>query len=342
MENIGLGIAIVIVAALLQGSFMVPMAYVRTWKWENSWAVFTLLGMFVFNWILAIWTIPSLGSVYSSVPMTAILIQVLFGLLWGIGAVCFGLGMAAVGFALGYAVIMGLVLGLGAFIPLALLQPTEIATPKGMLILLGLAVVLVGIAVCGRAGIRKEREQGTRAGEITRTSTLSIGAGLLVCLLAGIFSCFPNVGFAFSKPLVNAATRLGAEERWVGNAVWAILFTFGGLVNLAYCGYLFQKNRSLALFGNQGLVRNVLLVALMAAMWIGSFALYGLGAQFMGEWGPVVGWSVFIALSIGVASLWGIAQGEWRDTSSATRRWMFTGLAVIAAAILVLAFASAR
>ena len=42
----------------------------------------------------------------------------LFGMGWGLGAVLFGLGMDRLGMALGYPIIMGLIAGLGALIPL--------------------------------------------------------------------------------------------------------------------------------------------------------------------------------------------------------------------------------
>ena len=110
MSELLSGLLIVIAASVLQGSFMVPMAYVRKWKWENSWAVFSILAMIVFNWILAFVSIPSLCQVYQAASPGMLFIPVAFGLLWGIGAIGFGLGVAAVGLALGYAIIMGLVL----------------------------------------------------------------------------------------------------------------------------------------------------------------------------------------------------------------------------------------
>ncbi len=49
----------VILASILQGSFLVPMTHVRRWRWENSWVVFSVLGMIVFNWALAFASVPS-------------------------------------------------------------------------------------------------------------------------------------------------------------------------------------------------------------------------------------------------------------------------------------------
>ncbi|OPZ08426.1 MAG: L-rhamnose-proton symporter [candidate division BRC1 bacterium ADurb.BinA292] len=337
-QSVLLGLLIVVLAAVFQGSFMVPMAYARGWKWENSWLVFSVLGMVVFNWLFARMLVPSLGEIFAAATFGDLVVPALSGLLWGIGAVCFGLGMAAVGFALGYAFIMGLVLSLGAFIPMVVNHPEEIASAKGLLILLGLATMIGGIAISGLAGIRKEREQGARTGEITKTTNLSMKIGLVICVFAGIFSCLPNIGFDMSRGLMSVALAHGAPEQWAGNVIWAVLFTFGGLANLIYCGYLLKKNGTAGAYGGAGMGRNLGLLALMSAMWIGSFVLYGMGARMMGAWGTVIGWSVFIALAIAVGALWGIAQGEWRNTSAATRRLMLGGVAVLVLAIFVFAY----
>ncbi len=337
MEQPFLGLAVVTLASVLQGSFLVPMTHVKRWPWENSWAVFSLLGMIGFNWALAFVSVPSLCAVYADASLEMLLIPAIFGLLWGLGAVGFGLGIAAVGLALGYAVIMSLVLSLGALIPMAALHREEILTGKGMTVIAGVAVMLVGMALFGKAGMRKEKEQQQRSGKITKLSTASMKLGLMICIFGGIFSCFPNVGYALSQPLLDLVQSHGTSPRWAGNAVWSILLSSGGVVNLAYCGYLFKKNGSLKEYRCPDALRNLCLMALVSLMWMASFCLYGVGAQMMGDWGTVIGWSVFIALSVSVAGAWGVIQGEWAGTSSQTRKLMLLGIAILVLTIFILA-----
>ena len=334
------GLLIVIAASVFQGSFMVPMAYVKKWKWENSWAVFSILGMIVFNWILAFASIPSLCQVYQAASFKMVLIPVVFGLLWGIGAIGFGLGVATVGLALGYAIIMGLVLSLGAFIPMIILHPADIVTLKGITIVIGVAVMLFGIGLFGKAGVQKEKEQGEKTGEITKLSKASMKLGLVICIIGGVFSCFPNVGFSLSQPLIDLTTEHKASPNWAGNSIWSILFTFGGIANLVYCGYLFKKNNSFKEYKTREALRNLLLMSAVSLMWIGSFIIYGVGARMMGDWGTVIGWSVFIALSISIAGIWGIAQGEWANTSGRTKKLMSVGIAILVFAIFIFAYSS--
>ncbi len=342
MSQLLSGLAIVVLASIMQGSFMVPMAYVKDWKWENSWTVFSVLGMILFNWIIAFSTIPHLAQVYANAELQTFAMPAVFGLCWGIGAIGFGLGIAAVGLALGYAVIMGLVLSMGAFIPMVALHPEDILAAKGLIIITGVAVMVVGIAIFGKAGIRKEKEQGENAGEITRMSKASMKLGLVICIIGGIFSCLPNVGFALSKPLVDLALELEIGANWAGNSVWTIFFTAGAVVNLAYCGYLFKKNDSFRDYAKPGFAKNLLLMAMVSIIWIGSFVIYGVGASMMGSWGPITGWSVFIALSIAVAGIWGLIQGEWVGAGKKTIKLMGVGLGILVMAIFIFAYGGTK
>src|ERR1700680_1391639 len=145
-----LGFLLVLVAGLLQGTFILPMTLVRKWSWEHTWATFSLLGMVVFNWIITLLFVPNIFAVYAASPPLDLVILALFGLGWGIGAVLFGLGMARLGMALGYPIIMGLIASLGGLIPLLVFFPQTLFTARGLTLQAGTAivVVVVGIVVC--------------------------------------------------------------------------------------------------------------------------------------------------------------------------------------------------
>lgn len=338
MELFYFGLGIILIASVFQGSFVVPMAYAKGWKWENSWLLFSLLGMWVFNWMLAAMSVPNLWKIYMSATLDQLLIPIVFGFLWGIGAICFGLGMAVMGLALGYTIIMGLVLGMGAFIPMLCLHPADLLTFRGMVILAGLVVMLFGIGLSGIAGRIKEREQGKRSGEITKITNLSPKIGFLICLVAGIFSSLNNVGYAMSGSLIQLAQEQGASPQWAGNVVWVLIFSSGGIVNIAYSVFLLVRNKTFGAYRQPGFSKNFVFTMLMAIMWIGSFILYGLGAGQMGQWGTVIGWSIFIALSIAFGTFWGIFQGEWTGTTFRSRRIMFASITVLILAILIFAW----
>src|SRR5216684_8666055 len=311
-----LGFLLVLLAGLLQGTFILPMTLVRKWSWEHTWATFSLLGMIVFNWIITLLFVPNIFAVYAASPLRDLAILALFGLGWGVGAVLFGLGMARLGMALGYPIIMGLIASLGALIPLLVFFPQTLFTPRGLVLLAGTAIVIVGIAVCSIAGSR--RTPSTTKSNAGSSNALTVG--LVIALLAGILSCLPNVGMAFAKNVTSVAETMGVSQASSGNTVWALLFTLGSVANLAYCFYLMFSKNTLREYWNGEAPRNLILSALMALMWIGSFYLYGAGAARLGRWGLVAGWPLFISISIVTGNIWGLWRGEWQGAPVSARR----------------------
>ena len=331
-----LGFSLVLIAGFFQGTFILPMTLTRKWQWEHTWATFSLLGMIVFNWILSIIFMPNILNIYSSVPLQDTIILILFGAGWGIGAILFGLGMDRLGMALGYPIIMGLIASLGALIPLIIFFPNTLFATKGMVLLLGTALVIFGIVLCSKAGSRKQPDTETTAD----SSTNLFSAGLIIAILAGVLSCLPNVGMAFGTTVISRAEELGISSTFAGNAVWSLFFTVGFLVNFVYCLFLMVKRNNLNEYFSSDTTRNLGLGALMAIMWIGSFYLYGMSAAKLGKWGVVVGWPLFISLSIVVGNLWGLWKGEWKGAPKSARALLNWGLLVLIIAVIVVALSN--
>src|SRR6266851_8777887 len=101
------GLLLVLLAGCFQGSFMAPSKWIRSWAWENYWLIFAVTAYLICPWALAIATIPQLFEIYSGASAPALAAVALYGAAWGIGAVTFGLGVDAIGLALGFAIILG-------------------------------------------------------------------------------------------------------------------------------------------------------------------------------------------------------------------------------------------
>jgi L-rhamnose-H+ transport protein len=324
------GLFLVIAAGILQGVFLLPLDYLRKLNWENSWFLFSLFGMLVFNWTLGLKISPHLTSIYKAVPILDLGMLSLFGIGWGLGAVLFGLGMARLGLSLGYPIIMGLIAALGALLPLLVFFPSAIYTTKGVLVILACVIVLGGIVLCSRAAASKTvcvEEKENRP---------HLGASLMIAVGAGALSCLPNIGMSFSGRLFSTAKNYGVEPAVATDMAWVIFFSAGFTVNAAYCLYLMARNHTAALFVSRDLPRNVLLTATMGLLWIGSFYGYGAGASKLGSFGSVIGWPLFIATSISVGNLVGIWRGEWRSAVPRARSMLSRGLLLMGVALAVL------
>jgi L-rhamnose-H+ transport protein len=323
------GLALVLLGGFFQGSFMYPSKHIRGWAWENYWLIFASVAYVACPWTIAALTVPRLGEVYAGVPASAAGSALLFGLGWGLGAVMFGLGVEALGLALGFAVILGVTAVAGTAIPLAIERPEDFSARQGALTAAALGLMLCGVAICSWAGKWKESSRGR-----------SYTRGLALCLGSGLLCACGNLGFAFGAEVSRRAQALGAAEHLAPNALWTLLEFPMFLCNAGYAARLLWKNRTAALYRKPGSVRMALLSVLMGAMWTAGMSLYGMGARGLGPLGPSLGWAILMSSMVLVANALGLASGEWAEAPRAAKRRLGIGIAVLMAAITALAYAN--
>ena len=331
--SIAFGLLIVSLAGILQGSFILPMTYTRKWEWAHKWFGFSLLGMLVLNWMIAFITIDNLTGIISQIPSHLLIIVLLFGLGWGIGAILFGKGMDILGMALGFPIIMGINAAAGTIIPAIIFSPNIFLRTKGALIIGGALLTIVGIIVCAKASSIKAISKSS-------ANTNHLARGLVIAVIAGFTSCLPNLGAAFSGEITSIALGSGVTRVLAGNVVWSLFFTTGALVNAGYCLYLIGKSHSFKSFFIEHKTTNWLLILSMSLMWIGSFYFYGIGCSMMGKYGLIVGWPLLITLSIVVGNLWGIYRGEWKDATKTSKRLLNVGLLILIGSIALIAMSN--
>ena len=209
MSDVSLGVLIALAAGLVNGSFAAPTKYTTRWKWENIWAVWAVVALFITPWLLAFLTIPDLPGFYRNTSAGFILMLAAFGFGVGLAQVFFGLALAAVGLSIGFAVTIGLSTALGSLVPLVLLHPAEVRTPQGATVIAGVALILIGTGCCGLASSRKSRDAGlgTPAAAGPRSGQ-RFSAGLLLCILAGALSPLMNIALALGSPIMSRAAKL--------------------------------------------------------------------------------------------------------------------------------------
>src|SRR5258708_21866962 len=177
------GIAVVTLAGILNGSFAAPMKLMSGWRWENSWLIFALSGLIVFPWIISFATVPNVASVYAGASPATLIKVLLFGLLWGVGATLFGLGISRVGMALGFALILGITASFGSLLPLAILHNEQLLTKHGLALIAGTAIMVLGLVFLALAG--RAREHDSQTSGVARSS---FPIGFVVCMFSGSFS----------------------------------------------------------------------------------------------------------------------------------------------------------
>lgn len=331
--NFTSGLLIVTISGLLQGSFFLPMTYTRKWEWSHKWFAFSLFGMLVLNWIIALISIGNLTRIIAQIPSALLMVVLLFGLGWGIGAILFGKGMDILGMALGYPIIMGINATAGTIIPALIFSPEIFLQTKGMLIIAGVLLTVAGIIACAKASSMK-------APSGSATNSTQLAKGLVIAVIAGFTSCLPNLGAAFSGKITAIALDSGVSSILAGNVVWSLFFTAGAIANAAYCLFLIKRAGNFKSFFNEHKSSNWLLMVSMSLMWIGSFYFYGIGSTMLGDYSLIIGWSLLITLSIVVGNLWGLYRGEWKGATAKSKKLLNLGLLILIASIALIALSN--
>ena len=323
------GIAMILVAGVMAGNCMLPMKFSRRWKWENTWLVFSLVSLVVLPWALALLLAGDVLAVYRGLTLAQWLLPFVLGAGWGIAQVLFGLSIARLGLALGCAVIIGLGSLFGTLVPLFFKNREVLGTGRGALILCGLAVMVAGIIVSAKAG--REREHGE-----AKPASSGYVFALGMAVLCGLMAPMVNYSFAFGQDIADRAISMGVAPTRAGYAVWPIGL-FGGLIpNVLYSVYLLFPNRTWGLFRGPWMV-DAGLASLMGIFWMGAMSIYGVAAVYLGVLGTSVGWGLFQIFNIMTANVSGVMTGEWKAAPRHAMRTLYGGLALLAAATVILA-----
>ena len=203
IPNPVLGVFFHWLGGLASASFYVPYRGVRRWSWETYWLVGGFFSWIIAPWILAAALTRDLFQVLSETPGPTIFWVVLFGLLWGVGGLTFGLTMRYLGLSLGMAVVLGLCAAFGTLMPplfSGVFFTQVLGTSSGRVILAGVFVCLLGIAAAGVAGIYKEREMSAEQKKAV-IKEFDLRKGLAVATLSGVMSACFAYGLAAGRPI---------------------------------------------------------------------------------------------------------------------------------------------
>src|SRR5260370_37896256 len=146
---------------------------------------------------------------------------------------------------LGYAIGRGLCAAFGTLMPPLFNGELGgiLSHVPGQVILLGVAVCVAGIAVSGRAGIRKEGEVAEAEKKAT-VAEFSLGRGMAVAVACGVMSASMAYGIAAGKPIAEAALAHGAPSLWQNLPVLIVILTGGFLPNFPWGVFLRRRNGS--------------------------------------------------------------------------------------------------
>lgn len=348
------GVIFHFIGGFASGSFYVPYKKVKGWSWESMW----ILGG-LFSWIIvppiAAWlTIPNFADIISNTDSSILGYTFLFGILWGIGGLTYGLGVRYLGVSLGSSVILGLSMVFGSLMPAVyyFFNKAEgkhgidyfFTDKAGICVMIGLLVCVLGIYLCGKAGVLKEKSLGTLSSEAK--SDYNFGLGIVVAIVSGVLSACFNFGIESGKPMADVANNLWktanpnqGEFLYQNNVTYIVILWGGFTTNFLWCLYLLIKNHSFSDYTKSSapLAKNFLLCAIAGTTWYLQFFFYGMGESRLGN--GASSWILHMAFIILISNAWGIALKEWKGVSKPTYTAIIAGIATIIISICIVGFA---
>lgn len=339
MSNFLLSIILVFLAGTFQGTFGLGMKKFAPFSWEAFWILFSIIGMliipFTWSWFAATGTVKIISA--TSGGMIAVLM--LFGALWGVGSILFGLAITYIGMSLTYGITMGLAAVIGAVVPLLQVESIS-SSPAFPFVAAGIFIMLAGIIVLTYAGIKRDQQMKDEKSSQSEIKTGKLfWIGVIFSIANGIAAALLNIGFIHAQPMVKAAIEMGNKPQNASLIAWVVLLWGGFLVNAGYALYLLISKKSYVTFFQSGSVRGYLSAAATSILWFAALGIYGQGAAIMGSMGPIIGWTMFLAISLIVSTIWGLTLGEWKGVSKA-RLILFIGNGILIMAWIILGYAN--
>lgn len=338
--NPALGILLHAVGGFAAGSFYLPLKRIEDWAWESYWLVNGVFSWLFMPWVVGLLVVPNLTAVWTAAPLSSVGWAFLYGALWGIGGLTFGLTMRYLGMSLGYALALGLTAMFGTVLPPIYFGEfmTLVTQNSGLITLIGVTVTLVGIGVTGWAGVAKDRELSEDE-KLQGVEEFDLVKGVWVAIFAGAMSACMAFGIAAGEPIAEAAMKHGTTPLWQNTPVFIVIFAGGFLVNATWCLYLNISNGTVSDYADvdTSLRANYAFAAAAGIVWYFQFMFYGMGTSQMGAY-DFASWSVHFAFVIIFSNVWGIATNEWTGASPRTRLLLYLALTVLVASAAVIGY----
>lgn len=333
--SIGWGIFYHLLGAVAAASFYIPIRLVKNWHWEASWLVNGIASWVIMPLLVSALLLPDLVAFYQAIPLDVVLRSYMFGALWGLGGLTFGMTLRYLGLSVGYGVAIGITLVVGTLMP-PLFSGAFLglfSSSSGMLALTGVVIAIAGIAITTLAGKLKEQQTGVRQQEY------DVRKGVAIAIFCGITSAFMAFAIDATEPIQRLAVAQGVDPLYQIMPGYVIIMLGGFTTNLIYCLIKGRQHHSLRAIrqDRRYLWRNLLLSALGGVIWYLQFFFYGWGhVQMLGLKLGFVSWTFHMSMLVLCGGLWGLVLKEWQGAGGKPLRYQIIGMLVIVLSTLVI------
>lgn len=363
--NALLGIIFHSIGGGASGSWYMPYNWVKKWRWEVYWISGGIFSWLIMPLLAVLLTIPDWQGILQTTQGRIVLNTYIMGLLWGVGGLTYGLAIRYLGMSLGNSVLLGItsivgslglpvlrnIPGVAELIPDGLSLTDLFSSAGGQIVLFGIAILLIGIILSGRAGIKKDQDLGHIKEGVN--SEFNLSKGLIIAIVSGILSAFFSFGIDAGKEMAVAARSLAVEQGYPflteaeggfkylfeNNIIFFVILWGGLTTNIIFTTALIIKNKTGGDFVDKKtpLLSNYLFCALAGTTWFLQFFFYGMGETKIGN--GASSWTLHMATIILTANLWGFYRKEWKGVSKQTYNTILFGIGAILLSVIIIGIA---
>ncbi len=363
--NVILGILFHSLGGGASGSWYMPYNWVKKWRWEIYWITGGIFSWFIMPFLAVLLTIPDWQGILHATSSSVIRNTYIMGLLWGIGGLTYGLAIRYLGMSLGNSVLLGItsvvgslglpvcrnIPGLAEIIPDGIAFSDLFGSTGGRIVILGIVILLAGIILSGRAGIKKDKDLGNIKEGVN--SEFKLSKGLVIAIVSGVLSAFFSFGIDAGKEMSTVARTLAVEQNYSfltqeggsfkylfeNNIIFFVILWGGLTTNVIWTTALILRNKTGSDFVDKKtpLLRNYLFCALAGTTWFLQFFFYGMGETKIGN--GASSWTLHMATIILTANMWGFYRKEWKGVSKSTYNMILVGIGAILLSVIVIGIA---
>ncbi len=338
-----LGTMLHAIGGVSASSCYVPYQKTKSWSWGTFWLVQAMFAWILMPVFIGLLTVNDFFTILSEAPSSAFWGAFILGAVYGFGSMSFGVAIRYIGYSLTYTLAIGISAVVGTILPLIIFGGLVdyFTNPGGGIVLIGMLISVIGVAGCGWAGFRREKELNPTSSGGPRSNMM---IGLLLTIVAGVLSGVFNISLEFGQPIADMAAEHGAGH-FEGNAKLIVSTAGCWVVNFVWFLVLGIRKDTLREFTRSAgiekkvMIRNLVWSALAGTMWFFQFFFYGLGHVSMGRF-QFASWVLHMSMLIFFSYIIGVVMKEWKNIHRSTFRLLVFSLIVLVLSFVIIAYGS--
>ncbi len=329
-------LVLTMLAGFMNGTYAFPIKYMKSWKEENIWLVFSPIAFLLMPWfclsIMNYQTIRFIGHM----PENILFILILGGFLFGIGMIVFTLSLRFVGIGISFMLNISSSTVIATLLPILTINPAKLASWFGLaeifaLVLFCIAMVTSYLASSYKVANKAEKEKS----HVQANAVKGVSLGIL----SGILTSAQGFSYAYATTLLQTKFANYPGEI-IMSSPWIPIFSAAFVPYFGYFLFRCLRDKSLKNIVTRPSINYVPLCIIMGILYFGSLLVFDHASLLLGNMGVVIAWPLLMIFIILTSNLWSFIHQEWRKAHRLAFNYLSVSLFCLILAVASLSFAS--